>query len=141
MKATDTVLPSISAIRNVTQWYTGIKNYHRHILWVILACLFALDIITTTVSLNLGHPEQNPLLIPFADDPILHGIIKIGVFFLLFLVIERAVSFIQEKHPESQPFWIRVSYRTLYGLIIFVLLYLIWIYSFVVISNIAVLHS
>jgi hypothetical protein len=116
-----------------------VKNYHRSVLWVVLACLFALDIITTTVNLNLGYEERNPFMVPFADDPLLHGIVKTGAFVLLFIVIEKAVSFIQEQYPETKPFPVKWSYRTLYGMIIFALLYLIWLYSYVLVYNIRVI--
>lgn len=129
-------MPKTSAREYLTQGGLVVKNYHRFILWVILACLFALDIVTTTVSLQQGGVEQNPLMIPFADNPLLHGMVKIAVFILLFLVIEKAVSFIREKRPGTRPFWINVSYRALYGMIIFLMLYLVWLYSCVVLYNI-----
>jgi hypothetical protein len=118
-----------------------IRTFHRPLLWVVLACLFGLDIITTSVSLELGYHEGNPLMVPFAADPILHGLVKIGAYLLLFGVIEQAVEFIRKKQPEAEqePFWIRVNYLGLYGLIIAAQLWLIGLYSFVVINNIAIL--
>ena len=41
--------------------YTLVKKYHRHVLWLILGLLFALDIFTTSMSLHLGNFEKNPL--------------------------------------------------------------------------------
>jgi hypothetical protein len=76
---------------------------------------------------------------PFVSNPALHGIIKIIAYIFLFVVIERAVIFIQEKKPENKPFWIRLNFQTLYGLIIFVLIYLIWLYLYVVVSNILII--
>jgi hypothetical protein len=119
--------------------YTIVKKYHRHALWLILGLLFALDIFTTTVSLQLGNFEKNPLMIPFVNNPIIHGFVKITAYIFLFFVIERAVVFIQEKRPENKPFWIKLNFQTLYGLIIFVLIYLIWVYLYVVMSNILVI--
>ena len=116
--------------------YTFVKKYHRHVLWVILGLLFALDIFTTSVSLNLGNFEKNPLMIPFAGNPALHGIVKMSAYIFLFFVIERAVLFIQERRPENKPFWIKLNFQTLYGLILFVLIYLIWVYLYIVVSNI-----
>ena len=120
-------------------WLIVVKRYHRHMLWVVLACLFALDIITTTVSLQLGYTEQNPWMIPFVDNPALHGIVKIGAFTLLFLAGQQAVTFIREERTKARPFWIYLNYLTLYGLILFLLFSLIWLYSFVLISNIRVI--
>ena len=119
--------------------YTLVKKYHRHVLWLILGLLFALDILTTSMSLHLGNFEKNPVMIPFVNNPLLHGIVKMSAYIFLFFVIERAVVFIQEKRPENKPFWIKLNFQTLYGLIIFVLIYLIWVYLYVVMSNILVI--
>jgi len=119
--------------------YTFVKKYHRHVLWVILGLLFALDIFTTSVSLNLGNFEKNPLMIPFAGNPALHGIVKMSAYIFLFFVIERAVIFIQERKPENKPFWIKLNFQTLYGLILFALIYLIWFYLYVVVNNILII--
>ena len=119
--------------------YTLVKKYHRHVLWLILGLLFALDILTTSMSLHLGNFEKNPFMVPFVNNPLLHGIVKMSAYVFLFFVIERAVVFIQEKRPENKPFWIKLNFQTLYGLIIFVLIYLIWVYLYVVMSNILVI--
>ena len=119
--------------------YILVKKYHRHVLWLILGLLFALDIFTTSMSLHLGNFEKNPFMVPFVSNPLLHGIVKISAYIFLFFVIERAVMFIQEKRPENKPFWIKLNFQTLYGLIIFVLIYLIWVYLYVVMSNITVI--
>ena len=119
--------------------YILVKKYHRHVLWLILGLLFALDIFTTSMSLHLGNFEKNPVMIPFVNNPLLHGILKMSAYIFLFFVIERAVVFIQEKRPENKPFWIKLNFQTLYGLIIFVLIYLIWVYLYVVMSNILVI--
>ena len=119
--------------------YTLIKKYHRHALWIILGFLFALDIFTTSVSLQLGNFEKNPFMIPFVNNPLLHGIVKLSAYIFLFFVIERAVIFIEERKPEKTPFWIKLNFQTLYGLIIFVLIYLIWVYVYVVASNIFII--
>ena len=119
--------------------YTLVKKYHRHVLWLILGLLFALDILTTSMSLHLGNFEKNPFMVPFVNNPLLHGIVKMSAYIFLFFVIEKAVLFIQEKRPENKPFWIKLNFQTLYGLIIFVLIYLIWVYLYVVMSNILVI--
>jgi len=119
--------------------YTIVKKYHRHVLWLILGLLFALDIFTTTMSLHLGYFEKNPLMIPFVNNPLLHGFVKIIAYIFLFVIIERAVIFMQEQKPEKTPFWIKLNFQTLYGLIIFVLIYLIWVYVYVVVSNILII--
>ena len=131
----------MSEIKNykIQTQYTFVKKYHRHVLWVILGLLFALDIFTTSVSLHLGNFEKNPFMVPFVNNPLLHGIVKMSAYIFLFFVIERAVVFIQEKRPENKPFWIKLNFQTLYGLIIFVLIYLIWVYLYVVMSNILVI--
>ena len=116
--------------------YTLVLKYHRHGLWLILGLLFALDIFTTSMSLHLGNFEKNPFMIPFVNNPLLHGIVKMSAYIFLFFVIERAVLFIQEKRPENNPFWIKLNFQTLYGLIIFTLIYLIWLYLYVVVNNI-----
>jgi len=113
-----------------------VKKYHRHALWVILGLLFGLDIITTTFCLQLGNSEQNPFMIPFVNNPLLHGIVKIIAYVILFLVIERAVLFIEKQRLEKTPSLIRLNFRILYGVIIFVLVFLIWLYLHVIASNI-----
>ena len=35
--------------------YTIVEKYHRHILWVVVALLFAMEIFTTSVSLQQGN--------------------------------------------------------------------------------------
>ena len=124
---------------NFQTQYTYVKKYHRHVLWVILGLLFALDIFTTSMSLQLGNFEKNPLMIPFVNNPLLHGIVKMIAYIFLFFVIERAVIFIEERKPEKTPFWIRLNFQTLYGLILFILIYLIWVYVYVVASNILII--
>jgi len=119
--------------------YILVKKYHRHVLWLILGLLFALDIFTTSMSLHLGNFEKNPIMIPFVNNPLLHGIVKISAYIFLFLVIEKAVIFIEERKPEKTPFWIKLNFQTLYGIIIFVLIYLIWVYVYVVASNIFII--
>ena len=123
---------------NCTQ-FTIVKKYHRHALWLILGLLFALDIFTTSMSLHLGNFEKNPFMIPFVNNPLLHGIVKMSAYIFLFFVIERAVLFIQERQPENKPFWIKLNFQTLYGIIIFILIYLIWVYVYVVVSNIIII--
>jgi hypothetical protein len=91
------------------------------------------------MSLHLGNFEKNPFMVPFVNNPLLHGIVKMSAYIFLFFVIERAVMFIQEKRPENKPFWIKLNFQTLYGIIIFVLVYLIWVYLYVVMSNIVVI--
>jgi hypothetical protein len=115
---------------------TIVKKYHRYILWLILGLLFGLDILTTSIGLQLGNFEKNPFMIPFVNNPVRHGIIKIIAYIFLFVVIERAVQFINERKPEKKPFWIKLNFQTLYGLILFALIYLIWVYLYVVVRNI-----
>jgi hypothetical protein len=116
-----------------------VKKYHRHILWVILAFLFALDIFTISICLQQEYIEKNPVMIPFVYNPLFHGLVKISAYLLLFVVIEKTVLFIQEKQPEKKPFWIKLNFLTLYGLIIFALISLIWLYFFVIIGNIIII--
>ena len=124
---------------NFQTQYIFVKKYHRHVLWVILGLLFALDIFTTSMSLHMGNFEKNPFMIPVVNNPLLHGIVKMTAYIFLFFVIERAVLFIQEKQPENKPFWIKLNFQTLYGLILFVLIYLIWVYLYIVVSNILII--
>ena len=124
---------------NIQTQYIFVKKYHRHVLWVILGLLFALDIFTTSVSLHLGNFEKNPLMIPFVNNPVIHGFVKSIAYIFLFIVVERAVIFIQEKKPDNKPFWIKLNFQTLYGLILFVLIYLIWFYVYIVVSNILII--
>ena len=119
--------------------YTLVEKYHRHILWVVLALLFAMDIFTTSVSLQQGNVEKNPVMIPFAGNPFLHGIVKISAYIFLFVIIEKAVVFIEKKRPEKNPFWIKLNFQALYGLIIFALVYLIWLYFYVLVQNILII--
>jgi hypothetical protein len=91
------------------------------------------------MSLHLGNFEKNPFMIPFVNNPLVHGIVKMSAYIFLFFVIERAVLFIQERQPENKPFWIKLNFQTLYGIIVFVLVYLIWVYLYVVMRNILVI--
>jgi hypothetical protein len=78
-------------------------------------------------------------MIPFASNPFLHGIVKISAYIFLFIIIEKAVLFIQEKRPENKTFWIKLNFQALYGLIIFALISLIWLYFYVLVNNILVI--
>jgi len=62
--------------------------------------------------------------------------VNIIVYLFLFVVIEGAVLFIARKKPEKTPLWIRLNFQTLYALILFALIYLIWLYVYVVANNI-----
>ena len=128
-------MPNYGA-KSVSAPLTFIKKYHRHVLWIILGLLFALDILTTSIGLQLGNSEKNPLMIPFVSNPGLHGMVKIAAYVSLFVVVEGAVLFINERNPERTPFWIKLNFQTLYGVIIFVLASLVSLYVFVVVSNI-----
>jgi hypothetical protein len=118
-----------------------IKHYHRALLWIVLACLFGLDIITTTVSLDLGSFEGNPFMVPFAANPLLHGRVKLGAYLLLFGVIEQAVLFIRDQRPEEKPFLLRMNYAGLYGLILVSMVSLVGLYAVVLIHNIRVIAA
>jgi len=122
--------------KSVSAPLTFIKKYHRHVLWIILGLLFALDILTTSIGLQLGNSEKNPFMIPFVSNPGLHGMVKIAAYVFLFVVVEEAVLFINERKPEKTPFWIKLNFQTLYGVIIFVLASLVSLYVFVVVNNI-----
>jgi hypothetical protein len=122
--------------KSVSAPLTFIKKYHRHVLWIILGLLFALDILTTSIGLQLGNSEKNPFMIPFVTNPGLHGMVKIAAYVFLFIVVEGAVLFINERNPERTPFWIKLNFQTLYGVIIFVLASLVSLYVFVVVNNI-----
>ena len=71
---------------------TFVKKYHRHILWIVLGILFALDILTTSISIYLGNFEKNPFMVPFVTNPGLHGMVKIVAYLFLFVVVEGAVG-------------------------------------------------
>jgi hypothetical protein len=118
-----------------------LKNYHRPVLWVVLACLFGLDIITTTVSLDLGYFEGNPLMVPFASDPLLHGLVKIGAYLLLFGVIEQAVAFLSGGRPDGQPLLPQMHSAGLYGLIITAMVSLAGLYAAVLVHNIRMIAA
>ena len=118
---------------------TFVKKYHRHILWIVLGILFALDILTTSISIYLGNFEKNPFMVPFVTNPGLHGMVKIVAYLFLFVVVEGAVLFIKEKKTEKTPFWIKLNFQTLYALILFALVYLIWLYVYVVSKNIGLI--
>ena len=78
-------------------------------------------------------------MIPFAGNPFLHGIVKISAYIFLFVIIEKAVVFIEKKRPGKKQFWIKLNFQALYGLIIFALVYLIWLYFYVLVHNILII--
>jgi len=121
--------------------YGLLRTYHRPLLWTALACLFGLDIITTTVSLDLGYLEKNPVMVPFASDPLLHGLVKIGAYLLLFFAVELGVAFIRTQRPEEKPFPVRFNYACLYGVILAAIFSLLWLYTRVVVHNIRVIAA
>jgi len=104
-----------------------LKNYHRPVLWVVLACLFDLD--------------SNPLMVPFASDPLLHGLVKIGAYLLLFGVIEQAVAFLSGGRPDGQPLLPQMHSAGLYGLIITAMVSLAGLYAAVLVHNIRMIAA
>ena len=134
-------MPAPSCTGFLSHGSVVLKQYHRPLLWIVLACLFGLDIITTSVSLDLGFHEGNPVMVPFAVNPLLHGLVKIGAYLLLFGVIEQAVVFIRDQRPEEKPFLLRMNYMGLYGLILGSLVSLVWLYAAVIVHNIRVIAA
>ena len=134
-------MPAPSCTGFLSHGSVVLKQYHRPLLWIVIACLFGLDIITTTVSLDLGSFEGNPLMVPFAANPLLHGLVKIGAYLLLFGVIEQAVLFIRDQRPEEKPFFLRMNYTGLYGLILVSMVSLVWLYAAVIVHNIRVIAA
>jgi hypothetical protein len=68
-------------------WPINLKNYF---FWplVILIPLMGADVITTTLALQLGYEERNPLVWSLIKDPALHTAFKLAVpLLLLFLCI------------------------------------------------------
>jgi hypothetical protein len=80
-------------------------------------------------------------MVPFAANPILHGLVKIGAYLLLFGVIEQAVVFIREQRPEEQPFFLRMNYTGLYGLILVSMVSLVGLYAAVLIHKIRLIAA
>jgi hypothetical protein len=134
-------MPAPSCTGFLSHGSVVLKQYHRPLLWIVLACLFGLDIITTSVSLGLGFHEGNPLMVPFAASPLLHGLVKIGAYLLLFGVIEQAVLFIRDQRPEEKPFFLRMNYTGLYGLILVSMVSLVWLYAAVIVHNIRIITA
>jgi hypothetical protein len=125
----------------LSQGSVVLRQYHRPLLWIVLACLFGLDIITTSVSLGLGYPEGTPLMVPFAADPLLHGLVKIGAYLLLFGVIEQAVFFIRDQRPAEKPFLLRINYAGRNGLTLGSLAALVGHSTAVILQNIRMIAA
>ena len=98
-----------------------------------------MDIFTTSVSLQQGNIEKNPFMIPFAGNPFLHGIVKISAYIFLFVIIEKDCPVYRGKTTEKKPFWIKLNFLALYGVIIFALVSLIWLYFYVLVHNIHII--
>jgi hypothetical protein len=89
---------------------------------ILLAVLFGLDIATTDMILFLGGYEQNPLMALITQYPVLHIAIKGLVIIFIALVVQYS------------------DYK-IKGAGIWILLPVIFLYSFVVYNNATVLHG
>jgi hypothetical protein len=107
-----------------------VKKYHRHFFWILIAILFVLDIITTTIGLQVGFYEQTLFMIPFVGNPILHVIIKLIAFVILFVVLEGLLKIFEFN---SQAHLILDLFLT------FALIYVCWLFLNIVIKNIQVI--
>jgi hypothetical protein len=107
-----------------------IEKNHRLILWIILGLSLIVDIITTTIGLQKGGYEQTSFLISFVGSPILHLVIKIFIYGIIFVVIE-SIIFISNKirileikkcSDENSLTIIDLTYKIIYGACIFTII-------------------
>jgi hypothetical protein len=122
-------------------WILILKKYHRQFLWITLGLLFALDIVTSTIGLQKGGIEQNPFMIPFVENPLLHLLVKIIALVFVFILIEGSLKLVCKITSEQQSFWNKLSFQISYGLIILGLVYFNWLFLTIVINNIIFIYS
>jgi len=119
-----------------------VKKYHRSVLLGTLGLLFILDIVTTTVALEQGNSEQNPFMIPFVQDPVLHLVIKVMIYIFLFVAVESAYHVLIRKESRKKRSSREIMFlHTIYVLVILALVYLISFYLYVVAQNTLIISS
>jgi len=119
-----------------------VKKYHRSVLLGTLGLLFILDIVTTTVALEQGNSEQNPFMIPFVQDPVLHLVIKVMIYIFLFVAVESAYHVLIRKESRKKRSSREIMFlQTIYALVILALVYLISFYLYVVAQNTLIISS
>jgi hypothetical protein len=124
------------------EWLSIVEKYHRHVLLGILGSLFLLDIITTTVALQQGDNEGNLFMISVVQSPILHLVIKIAIYILLFFAVERAyLVLIKREKREKRSALEKMCFQGIYAMVILALMYLISFYFYVVAHNTLVLSA
>jgi uncharacterized membrane protein len=116
-----------------------LKKYHRLIIWTILGFVFILDIITTTVGLQNGGYETNPVMKPFVGSMLQHSIIKIVAFVFVIIMVEYAIKYLKRRDEEKKSPLHDFYYKIFYILLIFALLYLILFYSITVFKNMIII--
>jgi hypothetical protein len=113
-----------------------IKEFHRLIIWITLGVVFILDIFTTTIGLQKGGFEQTPFMISIVNDPILHSIVKILAFCIIFIPIDRFLNHLYVKisteREKNNRFW----YLFVYLVIILTLIWFIGLFLLIVLNNI-----
>jgi len=103
-----------------------VKKYHRYFLWIFIAVLFVLDIISTTIGLQMGLYEQTLFMIPFVENSFYHFLIKLLAFVILFIVLEGLLKISESNH---------VAHLILDLFFTFSLLYICWLFLDIVINN------
>ncbi|GAB7015893.1 hypothetical protein [Methanogenium cariaci] len=68
------------------------ETLDNNIIWIGLVLVFILDIITTTIALNIGNGlhESNPYMVMIAPNVYLHILVKLIAFSLVFGLVEGA---------------------------------------------------
>jgi small-conductance mechanosensitive channel len=124
------------------EWLVIVEKYHRYVLLGILGSLFLFDIITTTVALQQGDNEGNLFMISLVQSPILHLVIKIAIYILLFFAVERAyLVLIKREKREKRSALEKMCFQGIYAMVILALIYLISFYFYVVAHNTLVLSA
>lgn len=114
-----------------------IRRYHRPFLWALLALLFVMDIITTTIGVKAGGVELNPHMAAIATDPIAQLISKLNAFALIMCIIEAYILVLKKIRlkPKSE-----LGYRIGYSTVILTMCGITMFYTVVVISNLCQLR-
>lgn len=106
----------------------------RLILYVVIGCLFLLDIYTTSLGLSHGGFESTPTMVEIVGNPILHLIVKTVALCLIVLVIEVPTYLVKRLNENDTR---RPSFIIAYCFLIAGLIFIITLMTLIVINNIS----
>jgi len=113
----------------------------RQILWILLGFFFFLDIITTSLGLQIGGQEKTQFMIPFVGNPIIHFFVKATVFIICWIIIEKIFNWIDRNRTSAKLRQEMISYSISYIMVLCGLLFFVILFIVVNLGNLFFIYS